>query len=45
MKPDILENERRFDSFKNNEMLYNKKKNHLPAMGWNSWNAYGRWKN
>lgn len=41
MKPDILENERRFDSFKNNEILYNKKKNHLPAMGWNSWNAFG----
>ena len=31
----------RFDSFKNGEVLYNKKKNRLPAMGWNSWNAFG----
>ena len=30
----------RFDAFKNGEVLYNKKKNRLPAMGWNSWNAY-----
>ncbi|MBQ6024881.1 MAG: alpha-galactosidase [Lachnospiraceae bacterium] len=31
----------RFDAFKNGEVLYNKKKNRLPAMGWNSWNAFG----
>jgi len=31
----------RFDSFTNGEVLHNKKKNHLPAMGWNSWNAFG----
>ena len=31
----------RFDSFKNGKVLYNKKKGHLPAMGWNSWNAFG----
>ena len=31
----------RFDAFKTGEVLYNKKKNRLPAMGWNSWNAFG----
>jgi len=31
----------RFDAFQNGEVLANKKKNHLPAMGWNSWNAFG----
>ena len=31
----------RFDSFKNGKVLYNKKKDRLPAMGWNSWNAFG----
>ena len=31
----------RFDAFKNGEVLYNKKKGRLPAMGWNSWNAFG----
>lgn len=30
-----------FDKFDNGEVLHNKKKNHLPAMGWNSWNAFG----
>ena len=30
-----------FDSFANNQQLLDKKKNHLPAMGWNSWNAFG----
>lgn len=30
-----------FDSFKNGEVLENKHKNKLPAMGWNSWNAFG----
>ena len=31
----------RYDSFTNGEVLFNKKKQHLPAMGWNSWNAFG----
>ncbi|MBQ9765177.1 MAG: alpha-galactosidase [Lachnospiraceae bacterium] len=30
-----------YDSFTNNEVLLGKKKGHLPAMGWNSWNAFG----
>lgn len=33
--------EYRFDAFANGKVLLNKKKNHLPAMGWNSWNAFG----
>ena len=32
---------RRFDAFTNGELLLGKKKGHLPAMGWNSWNAFG----
>ncbi|MBO4514988.1 MAG: hypothetical protein J5721_04855, partial [Lachnospiraceae bacterium] len=31
----------RFDAFTNGEVLLGKKKGHLPAMGWNSWNAFG----
>lgn len=31
----------RFDDFDNGKTLYNKKKGHLPCMGWNSWNAFG----
>ncbi len=31
----------RFDAFRNGDVLYNKKKDRLPAMGWNSWNAFG----
>ena len=31
----------RFDAFENGEVLLGKKKGHLPAMGWNSWNAFG----
>lgn len=30
-----------YDQFQNGTVLHNKKKNHLPAMGWNSWNAFG----
>ncbi len=30
-----------FDAFDNGQVLLNKKKNRLPAMGWNSWNAFG----
>lgn len=37
----ITDSEYRFDSFKNGKTLLNKKKNKLPAMGWNSWNAFG----
>ncbi len=33
--------EYRFDSFSKDSVLLNKKKGHLPAMGWNSWNAFG----
>ena len=41
MTPDRIGLEGRFDSFDNGEILLNKKKNHLPPMGWNSWNAFG----
>ena len=41
MTPDRLEAEGRFDSFDNGRVLYGKKKHRLPAMGWNSWNAFG----
>lgn len=41
MTPDRINKEGRFDSFDNGEILLNKKKNHLPPMGWNSWNAFG----
>lgn len=37
----ITNNEFRYDSFTNGKVLLNKKKNHLPALGWNSWNAFG----
>lgn len=33
--------EYRFDAFENGRVLLGKKKGHLPAMGWNSWNAFG----
>ncbi len=42
MIPAPLKNDEfRFDAFTNGKVLYNKKKNRLPAMGWNSWNAFG----
>lgn len=41
MTPDKLTKEAGFDAFSNGEVLCGKKKNHLPAMGWNSWNAFG----
>jgi alpha-galactosidase len=41
MTPDRLTDEGRFDAFENGKVLFGKKKNHLPAMGWNSWNAFG----
>ncbi|MBQ7359741.1 MAG: alpha-galactosidase [Lachnospiraceae bacterium] len=33
--------EYQFDSFSSDKVLLSKKKQHLPAMGWNSWNAFG----
>jgi len=37
----ITNKEYQFDEFDNGRVLHSKKKNHLPAMGWNSWNAFG----
>ncbi|MBR4144537.1 MAG: glycoside hydrolase family 27 protein [Lachnospiraceae bacterium] len=37
----LKSDEFRFDSFKDGKVLYKKKKDRLPAMGWNSWNAFG----
>lgn len=37
----IHDREYRYDAFGNGRVLLNKRKNHLPAMGWNSWNAFG----
>ncbi len=37
----IKESKYRFDSFKNGEQFSGKKPGRLPAMGWNSWNAFG----
>lgn len=37
----ITDGEYRYDAFSNGKVLWNKKKGHLPAMGWNSWNAFG----
>lgn len=31
----------RYDYFDDGNVLHHKEKNHLPAMGWNSWNAFG----
>ena len=40
-KPIPLTKDSAYDSFNNGKPLHNKKKGHLPAMGWNSWNAFG----
>lgn len=41
-KPEELpKREYHFDSFETGRPLLQKKKGHLPAMGWNSWNAFG----
>lgn len=41
IKPVAIQDDKyRFDAFKNGEVLFGKK-GHLPAMGWNSWNAFG----
>lgn len=37
----ITDNAFRYDSFDNGEVAFSKRKNRLPAMGWNSWNAFG----
>ena len=37
----ITDNKYRFDSFANGKAFEGNKKNRLPAMGWNSWNAFG----
>ena len=37
----LTDKEYRFDTFTNGRPLLGKKKDHLPAMGWNSWNAFG----
>jgi alpha-galactosidase len=41
LKPSKITKDISFDSFGNGKVLHNKKKNNLPAMGWNSWNAFG----
>ncbi len=38
---EIKDSEYRYDAFDTGKVLLGKKKNHLPAMGWNSWNAFG----
>ena len=40
-KPVPLTKDCAYDSFSNGMPILGKKKNHLPAMGWNSWNAFG----
>jgi hypothetical protein len=40
-KPVPLTKDCAYDSFANGKPILGKKKNHLPAMGWNSWNAFG----
>ncbi len=37
----ITDKKFRFDSFKNGKVFEGNKKDRLPAMGWNSWNAFG----
>ena len=37
----ITDKKFRFDSFKNGQVFDGNKKDSLPAMGWNSWNAFG----
>lgn len=40
--PDEIKNtDYMFPAFSNGEVLLNKKQGRLPAMGWNSWNAFG----
>ena len=39
--PRAIPKEGRFGRFTDGQVLHGKKKGHLPAMGWNSWNAFG----
>ena len=41
LKPDRISKDATFDTFSNGQVLYEKQKGKLPAMGWNSWNAFG----
>ncbi|SFP90090.1 alpha-galactosidase [Butyrivibrio proteoclasticus] len=41
LRPDEIESAGRFDSFDDGKVMFGKQKNKLPAMGWNSWNAFG----
>lgn len=38
---ELKDREYRYDAFANGRVLLHKKKGRLPAMGWNSWNAFG----
>ncbi len=38
---EIRDRKYRYDSFANGEVFEGKKQGRLPAMGWNSWNAFG----
>ncbi|MGN0401851.1 MAG: glycoside hydrolase family 27 protein [Acetatifactor sp.] len=38
---ELRDREYRYDAFGNGRVLLQKKKDRLPAMGWNSWNAFG----
>ena len=37
----ITDNKKRFDNFADGKVFTGKKSGRLPAMGWNSWNAFG----
>ena len=37
----ITDNKKRFDNFTDDKVFTGKKSGRLPAMGWNSWNAFG----
>ncbi|WP_035792216.1 glycoside hydrolase family 27 protein [Butyrivibrio sp. AE3006] len=39
--PDRIPEDHRYDRFDDGQVLYGKKQGRLPAMGWNSWNAFG----
>ena len=39
--PSIINPDMRFDAFTNGKVLQGKRTGRLPAMGWNSWNAFG----
>ena len=41
-RPAVIEDSKyRYDSFKDGKVFEGKKRGRLPAMGWNSWNAFG----